>query len=112
MFGVLLAYLKRRDVGGTYPESHVVWQTRTFWIWLALWLAGRFTVILVVGWLLLGLDYVWLIYRIIKGWMLLPDARPIEQPESRLCRPFTNARHAPAARHLHVLDRRHPGPPA
>ncbi|HEY9568994.1 MAG TPA: hypothetical protein VIR38_12950 [Thalassobaculum sp.] len=84
MFGVLLAYLKRRDVGGTYLESHVVWQTRTFWIWLALWLAGWFTVILVVGWLLLGLAYVWLIYRIIKGWMLLADARPIEQPESFL----------------------------
>src|SRR3546814_7955355 len=82
MFGVLLAYLKRRDVGGTYLESHVVWQTRTFWIWLALWLAGWFTVILVVGWLLLGLAYVWLIYRIIKGWMLLADARPIEQPRS------------------------------
>src|SRR3546814_12389718 len=82
MFGVLLAYLKRRDVGGTYLESHVIWQTRTFWIWLALWLAGWFTVILVVGWLLLGLAYVWLIYRIIKGWMLLADARPIERPES------------------------------
>ena len=30
MFGVFLAYLKRGDVRGSYLESHIVWQIRTF----------------------------------------------------------------------------------
>lgn len=81
MFGVLLAYLKLGDVRGSYLETHVTWQIRTFWIWLILWLAGWATVIVLVGWLLLGFASLWLVYRIIKGWLLLADGRPIDRPE-------------------------------
>src|SRR3546814_18144053 len=64
MFGVLLAYLKRRDVGGTYLDSHVVCQTRSFWFCLDLWLSGCFTVLLVVGLMLLSPPFFWFFYRL------------------------------------------------
>lgn len=84
MFGVILAWLKRGDVAGSYLESHVVWQVRTFWIWLAMWVAGAVLVFVLIGWLVLGAAQLWLVYRIIKGWLLLIDGRPIERPEAFL----------------------------
>lgn len=84
MFGVILAYLKRGDVAGCYLESHVTWQVRTFWTWLAMWVVGAMLVFVLIGWLVLGAAQLWLIYRIIKGWLLLIDGRPIERPEAFL----------------------------
>lgn len=84
MFGVILAYLKRGDVAGSYLESHVAWQVRTFWIWLLMWVAGAMLVFVLIGWLVLGAAQLWLVYRIIKGWLLLIDGRPIERPEEFL----------------------------
>lgn len=81
MFGVLLAYLKLGDVRGSHLESHVRWQIRTFWIWLAMWVTGWAGVIVMVGWLLIAAAHLWLLYRIIKGWLALADGRPIERPE-------------------------------
>ena len=36
LIAVLLNYLKRSDVRGTWLESHFVWQIRTFWFHAAL----------------------------------------------------------------------------
>ncbi|MEQ8396250.1 hypothetical protein [Thalassobaculum sp.] len=80
MFGVLLAYLKRPEVSGTYLESHIHWQIRTFWLWLLMWFIGVVTAIVLVGWVILGFAQLWLLYRIIKGWLVLVDAKPIENP--------------------------------
>jgi uncharacterized membrane protein len=80
MFGVLLAYLKRQEVVGTYLESHIHWQIRTFWLWLLMWFIGCLTAIVLIGWVILGFAQLWLLYRIIKGWLVLADARPIENP--------------------------------
>ncbi len=82
MFGVALAYLKLGDVRGSYLDSHVQWQIRTFWIWLTLWLVGWLTAIVLIGWLVLGFAQLWLLYRIIKGWLLLADERPVEDPRA------------------------------
>ncbi len=82
MFGVILAYLKRADVAGSYLETHVTWQIRTFWIWLALCVAGFLLLIVVVGGLILGAAQLWLVYRIVKGWLVLADGRPIDRPEA------------------------------
>jgi uncharacterized membrane protein len=74
---VIVNYVKRADVAGTWLESHFRWQIRTFW-WLMLWgLLGLATAVLLVGFLILIAAAVWLVYRIAKGWTELNDARPM-----------------------------------
>ena len=83
IIAVILNYLKRSDVRGTWLESHFLWQIRTFWFGL-LWvsLCGLFIVVtlgigLLVAWLPLGLVSLWFIYRIARGWLALQDGRPM-----------------------------------
>lgn len=80
LFAVILAYLKRDDVAGTYLETHVSWQIRTFWIWLLLTVIGWASVIFLVGWLILGFAYLWFVYRIVKGWLRLSNEEPVLRP--------------------------------
>jgi len=84
MFGVILAYLKRGEIAGTYLESHITWQIRTFWTWLLMWAIGVVLAFVLIGWLVIGGAQLWLIYRIIKGWLVLIDERPIDRPEAFL----------------------------
>jgi uncharacterized membrane protein len=79
---VILNYVKRGDVRGTYLESHFRWQIRTFWFAL-LWVAVAFLLaITIIGipfaWLLVVATGVWVLYRIVRGWLALTDGRPIE----------------------------------
>jgi uncharacterized membrane protein len=82
MLGVILAYLKRGEVAGTWLETHVSWQIRTFWWWLLMVVVGWLTVIVLIGWAILLAAHLWLIYRIIRGWVVLADDRPIDRPEN------------------------------
>ena len=79
---VILNYVKRGDVRSTYLESHFRWQIRTFWFAL-LWVAVAFLLaITIIGipfaWLLVVATGVWVLYRIVRGWLALTDGRPIE----------------------------------
>ena len=85
---VILNYVKRGDVRGTYLESHFRWQIRTFWFAL-LWVAVAFLLaITIIGipfaWLLVVATGVWVLYRIVRGWLALVDGRPIEWLSSPL----------------------------
>lgn len=82
---VIMNYVRRADVRGTFLESHFRWQIRTFWfavvwaivIWavsLPLMLIAVGFVTLVVGYIILGL---WVIYRIARGWMALGEHRAL-----------------------------------
>jgi uncharacterized membrane protein len=74
---IVLAYVKRDDAVGTWLESHFRWQIRTFWIGLAGGIVGVVTLIILVGWLILCATAVWVIYRIVKGWLALNDGKPL-----------------------------------
>ncbi|SMF40418.1 DUF4870 family protein [Pseudogulbenkiania subflava] len=75
--GIVINYLKRDDTRGTLYESHFLWQMRTFW-WGLLGLAlGYLTVFLLVGFVILFAVYVWLIYRVVKGFLNLNDGKPM-----------------------------------
>jgi uncharacterized membrane protein len=83
IIAVILNYVKRRDVRGTWLESHFRWQIRTFWFGL-LWvsLCVFFIVItlgigLLVAWLPLFLVGCWFVYRIGRGWLALRNRRPM-----------------------------------
>jgi uncharacterized membrane protein len=74
---VIVNYVRRDDARGTWVESHFRWQIRTFWGTLAGTVAGALTVLFLVGWFILGAVALWLIYRIVKGWLLLSERRPL-----------------------------------
>lgn len=74
---VVLNYVKRDDVRGTWLESHFSWQIRTFW-WGLLWaVVGGILTLVVVGFAVLFADAVWIIYRIVKGWLALSENKRV-----------------------------------
>jgi uncharacterized membrane protein len=74
---VVINYVKRDDVRGTWLESHFSWQIRTFW-WGLLWaVVGGILVLVVVGFAVLFADAVWIIYRIVKGWLSLSENKTV-----------------------------------
>jgi uncharacterized membrane protein len=83
IIAVIMNYIKRGDVRGTWLESHFRWQLRTFWfglLWVSLCVA--FVVItlgigLIIAWLPLGLVALWFIYRVARGWLALRDGKPM-----------------------------------
>jgi len=81
IIAVILNYVYRRDVRGTWLEAHFRWQIRTFWygvLWFAACLAFVFVtfgiglVVIAVPLTALG---IWFIYRIARGWLRLADRR-------------------------------------
>jgi uncharacterized membrane protein len=85
IIAVIINYVKRSEARGTWLESHFSWQIRTFWfalLWaviVAIVSALLAAVVIgfatwVIGVIALG---IWAIYRIVRGWLRLNDARPI-----------------------------------
>jgi uncharacterized membrane protein len=77
VIAVIMNYVKRSDVKGTWLESHFNWQIRTFWVSLVGGAIGFATIIFFVGWVILAVVGVWFLYRVIKGWMYLNDNKEI-----------------------------------
>ena len=86
IIAVIMNYVKRGEVRGTWLDSHFSWQLRTFW-WAALWilvvavistpLILLFGLGLLTMWLGISLVGLWILYRVLRGWLALKDGRPI-----------------------------------
>ncbi len=81
IIAVILNYAKRSEARGTWLDSHLGWQIRTFWY--ALLGAMAFSTlagipVAIVVWVLTGL---WVLYRIVRGWMSLSAEKPMPPPE-------------------------------
>jgi uncharacterized membrane protein len=74
---VIINYVKKSDVKGTWLESHFHWQIRTFWFGILWGIIGIITYFFIIGWLILIGDGIWIIYRIVKGWLYLNDDKPM-----------------------------------
>lgn len=74
---IIINYVKLGDIRGSWLESHFRWQIRTFWFSLLWAFLGGLTVFLGIGYLVLLADGVWVIYRIVKGWLNLNDRKPM-----------------------------------
>ena len=70
---VIINYVKRDQIEGTWLESHFRWQIRTFWFALLWGAIGLITTVIFIGFIILFANTVWLIYRIAKGWLRLND---------------------------------------
>ena len=81
ILAVILNYAKRSEARGTYLESHFSWQIRTFWGafgWLVLALFLFVTVIgIPFAFLIIVGTGLWVLYRIVRGWLALNDCRPV-----------------------------------
>ena len=76
--GVIVNYVKKREVAGSWLESHFRWQIRTFWFGL-LWVVVG-TLLLVVfglGYLVWFAAWIWAIYRLKKCWLYLNDRKAL-----------------------------------
>ncbi|HEX6634719.1 MAG TPA: hypothetical protein VF038_12175 [Usitatibacter sp.] len=81
---IIVGMSTRDSVRGTWLDSHYSWLSRTFW-WGILWvvICSVATVILfvtIVGiplvWLIWAILFIWYLYRVIRGWILLSDRKP------------------------------------
>jgi len=82
---VIMNYARRAETRGTVLESHFRWQIRTFWFAL-LWLVVVYAVGLPLVAIIIGLPIlllgtiaigVWIVYRVVRGWLALRDRRPL-----------------------------------
>ena len=81
---VVLNYVKRGEARGTFLESHFRWQIRTFWFTL-LWCAiGGVLFLTLIGiplaWALFVGTGLWVIYRVVRGWLALKDGKAVGLP--------------------------------
>lgn len=74
---VIVNYVKLSDVRGTWLESHFRWQIRTFWFSILWSLVGGVLTLVLIGYGVLALNLVWVIYRIVRGWLNLNDGKPL-----------------------------------
>jgi uncharacterized membrane protein len=72
---VIVNYVKRDDVEGTWLASHFRWQVRTFWYGVLWGAVGLVLTSVGVGYAILFAAMVWLIYRIAKGSLRLADGK-------------------------------------
>lgn len=75
--GIVINYIKREEVKGTWLESHFNWQIRTFWFALLWFVIGIVLMMIFIGMFVLVADLVWFIYRAVKGLLLFLDEKPI-----------------------------------
>ena len=85
IIAVIINYVKRSDVRGTWLESHFTWQIHTFWMAL-LWAVVVAVVSFPLAFILVGIGTwvagmfvlgVWAIYRIVRGWLRLNAHQPM-----------------------------------
>lgn len=85
IIAIIMNYVRRGEAEGTWLGSHFAWQRRTFW-YAAFWtlmtgiVSGLFLIILVgvVTWFLgLAIIALWIIYRVLRGWIALGGGQPV-----------------------------------
>jgi uncharacterized membrane protein len=80
---IIINYIKDDDVKGTWLQSHFIWQKATFWYGLLWSVLGVLTMPVLIGYVVLGIVPIWLIYRIARGWIYLVDGKEMYLSSSR-----------------------------
>lgn len=75
LIAVIVNYVIDDDVRGSWLESHFRWQKATFWYGLLWTCLGILTTPILIGYLVLGMTTIWLVYRIARGWICLVDGK-------------------------------------
>src|SRR5215207_7321335 len=81
IIAVILNYVQRGEVRGTWLESHFRWQIRTIWyglLWVSLcvlFVIMTLGIGIIVAWFPLAVVSLWFVYRIARGWIALNNHR-------------------------------------
>ena len=82
---IVLAYVKRGDAAGTWLASHYRWLIRTFWYSLLWGIVGGVIFVLlaiilvglVIGYAIWVATTIWVLYRLIRGYLLFNASQPV-----------------------------------
>ncbi len=86
IIAVIMNYVRRDAVRGTWLDSHFSWQLRTFWyaaLWIVVIVVLSTPLVLALGlgfvtmWLGISLVGLWILYRVVRGWLALKDGRAV-----------------------------------
>lgn len=78
LIAIIMNYVKRDDMRGTWLESHVNYQIKTFWISLVGYIVGALLAVVLVGFVILLVVFIWDVYRLIKGLIVLNDNKLVQ----------------------------------
>lgn len=83
IIAVILNYVYRGQAQGTWLESHFRWQIRTFWfalLWVAVAVLAGLTIVgLPFAWIVALGAGLWVLYRIVRGWLRLVSEKGMPQ---------------------------------
>lgn len=85
IIAVIINYVTRNNVRGTWLDSHWRWQLRSFWF-AALWLliAGLLAATFIgipAAIMVIVITGLWVLYRVIRGWMGLINRAVMPVPD-------------------------------
>ena len=78
LIAIIMNYVKRNEMRGTWLESHVDWQIKTFWYSLLGYIVGFLLTAILIGYVIILVVFIWHVYRLIKGLIALNDNKPIQ----------------------------------
>jgi uncharacterized membrane protein len=81
---IIMGAVSRDKVRGTWLDTHYSWLSRTFWwglLWIVIsWILTGILFLTIVGIILVWIPwtvlFIWYLYRVIRGWLLLNDGKP------------------------------------
>jgi uncharacterized membrane protein len=82
LVGLVMAYMNRGRVRGTWAESHYTYQIRTFWIGALYSFVSAILMLIGIGFLLFIAVLIWAIFRCIKGLQWATVGDPVPNPQS------------------------------
>lgn len=76
LIGAIWAMIQKKGARGSIYHSHLVNATRVFW-WSLLWLiVGGILVYVLVGFAILGIAWLWGLYRVLNGFIKILADEP------------------------------------
>lgn len=77
LIAIIINHVKVDETEGTIYRSHFRWQMRSFW-WSLLWACiGWVTAWIGVGFVILAANWIWLLYRLVRGLLNWNDGKPM-----------------------------------
>lgn len=79
LIAVVMYYCMRKNFDPhSWIFSHFRWQIRTFWFGLLWTVIGGILLWVLVGYFILVINLIWVIYRIAKGWIYLYEKKSLD----------------------------------
>lgn len=76
--GGIIAILKKSDEQNSVMKSHFSYQARTFWFSVLWSVLGIATALIIVGYIILIANGIWVLYRLVKGWLAFSEGKAIQ----------------------------------